>query len=100
MEIKQCKQFYYRVQEDEAISNICKRFNTCKENIIRNNPNLELYVGEWIIIKSNEFKTHYVKPMETLLDIAKKFNVSKEKILNDNNLQTEKLFIGQMLKIY
>lgn len=100
MEIKQCKQFYYRVQKNDTMQNICEKLNTCKENIIRNNPTLDLYTGEWVIIKRNEFKTHYVKPMENLEIIAKTYKMTKEKILTDNNLQTEKLFIGQMLKIY
>ena len=100
MEIKQCKQFYYRVQDGDTVQNICQKFNTCKENIFRNNWDLDFYVGEWILIKSNEFKTHYVKPMETLEIIAKKYKTTNEKIMTDNNLQTEKLFIGQKLKVY
>ena len=100
MEIKQCKQFYYRVQSGDNFANICSRFNTSKENIIRNNNDLDLYVGEWIVIKTNEFKIHYVKPMETLEDIAKKYETIKEKISQDNNLKSERLFIGQLLKIY
>ena len=100
MEIKQCKQFYYRVQNGDDFFNICSRFNTSKDNIIRNNNGLDLYVGEWIIIKENKFKTHIVKPTEKLIDIATKYNVNNEKLKNDNNLKTEKLFIGQMLKIF
>lgn len=100
MEIKQSKNFYYRICDGDTMLNICQRFNTCKFNILRNNPSLDLYVGEWIVIKSNEFKTHFVKPMETLLDIATRYRTSKEKITNDNDLKTEKLFIGQRLKIY
>jgi len=100
MAIKQCKQFYYRVQNGDDFLNICSRFNTSKENIIRNNNDLDLYVGELIIIKTNEFKTHIVKPTEKLIDIATKYDIDIEKLKLDNNLQTEKLFIGQMLKIY
>ena len=100
MEIKQSNQFYYRVQFNDTLLNICTRFNTCKENIIRNNENLDLYVGEWIIIKTNEFKIHCVKPLERLIDISQKYGVTVDKIKIDNHLQTEKLFIGQMLKIY
>jgi len=100
MEIKQCKQFYYRVQIGDDFFRICSRFNTSKYNIIRNNNNLDLYVGEWIIIKIIEFKTHIVKPTEKLIDIATKYNIDIEKLKSDNNLKTEKLFIGQMLKVY
>lgn len=100
MEIKQSKQFYYRVQSGDDFTNICSRFNASKDNIIRNNNDLDLYVGEWIIIKTNEFKTHIVKPTEKLTDIATKYNIDIEKLKLDNNLQTDKLFIGQTLKIY
>ena len=98
--VKQCKQFYYRVQEGDNFSNICNKFNTSKENIIRNNASLDLYIGEWIIIKTNAYKTHYVKPTEKLTDIAVKYDIDIEKLKQDNNLQNEKLYIGQMIKIY
>jgi len=100
MEIKQCNQFYYRIQFGDNLLNICERFNTCKENIIRNNDKLELYEGEWIIVKTNEFKLHCVKPLETLEYIANKYGIELTRLKEDNNLQSEKLFIGQMLKIY
>ncbi len=100
MKIKQSNQFFYRVQDGDNLLDLCQRFNTCKENIIRNNPSIEIYAGEWVVIKENKFKIHYVKPMETLLSIADMFNISKEKIIEDNNLTSEKLFIGQVLKIY
>ena len=100
MKIKQCNEFYYRVEVDDNIQLICQKFNTSKENILRNNNNLALYAGEWVIIKQNEFKTHIVKPMETLSSICKIYNVDKEKLKTDNNLETEKLYIGQCIKIY
>jgi LysM repeat protein len=100
MGIKQCKQFYYRVQEGDDFSNICNKFNTSKENIIRNNASLDLYIGEWILIKTNEFKMHYVKPAEKLIDIALKYDIDIEKLKHDNNLDNDKLYIGQMIKIY
>ena len=100
MEIKQSKEFYYRVQKGDDYFSICSRFNTCRENIIRNNNDLDFYVGEWIIIKTNEFKIHIVKPAERLIDIVKKYNTNIDKLKIDNNLQTEKLYIGQRLKIF
>ena len=38
-----------------------------------------------------------VKPMESIGDIAKKFNISKEEIMKLNKLNSENLFIGQLL---
>ena len=100
MEVKQCSQFYYRVQEGDSLLKICNKFNTSKDSLKRNNESLDLYVGEWLIIKTNDYKTHYVKPAEKLTDIALKYNTNVEKLKQDNNLQNERLYIGQMLKIY
>lgn len=96
MKIEMCDQFYYRVQ-DEDIYNI---FNTSKENILRNNKNIKFYHGEWIKIKLNNFQTHIVKPMETIKLIAKQYNIDEQELQSWNNLKTEKLFIGQILKIH
>ena len=59
-----------------------------------------MYKGEWVKIKVNDFILHFVKPAETINDIATLHNVSVEKIKQDNNLESDKLFIGKKLKIY
>ena len=100
MEIKLSKEFDYRVQQGDDLLSICEKFGTSKDNIIRNNANIPFYAGEWITVKVNDFKTHIVKPAETLRDIAKTYGVKGDKIQKDNNLNDEKLFIGQVLKIY
>lgn len=40
-----------------------------------------------------------VKPLETIEDIANKFNVTVDYIMEINNLNTNKLFVGQVLLI-
>ena len=100
MDIVQNKKFYYRVQQGETMQEICTKFNTSKTNIVRNNNFLDLYAGEWIIIKENDFILHLVKPMETLENIANKYNVLVDKLIEDNALKETKLFIGQQIKIY
>lgn len=100
MEIKQVKYFYYRVQPDDNFKILIERFNTSKENIIRNNSQIDLYAGEYVYIKENEYRTHIVKPMQTLEKIAEIYNITQEKIIEDNALQTNKLYIGQQLKIF
>lgn len=96
MKLEICDEFFYRFDGE----NLLTRFNTCKNNILRNNPNLNFYCGEWVKIKINNFKTHCVKPMETLAIIAKLYNIDVNKIIHDNNLKSNKLFIGQTLKIF
>ncbi len=98
MKIEMCDEFFYRVTDLNL--DLFKEFNTSKENILRNNNNIKLYNGEWVKIKENDFITHLVKPMQTLSDIAKDYCVEINKIKVDNNLLCDKLFIGQILKIY
>jgi len=94
------KYFVYRVQENDTINSICKTFNTTKENILRNNNIIPLYVGECLEITVNDYKTHIVKPTETLEFIADLYSVNVEKIMESNKLNNSKLYIGQILKIY
>lgn len=100
MEIILAKEFLYRVKENDTIQSLCSKFNTSKAKIIRNNNKIDLYAGEWIKIKVNEYLSHFVKPMETLSKIAKQYNVSIEKLKTDNELYEERLYIGQLIKIY
>ena len=94
-----CKNFYYKVLDGDSLNEICQKFNTCKQNILRNNAEIPLYAGEWVKIEVNDFIEHFVKPTETLNLIAQNYCTTKEKLIENNNLQTEKLFIGQKLKI-
>lgn len=98
MEIDKCDEFYYRVQSPDE--DIYKKFNTSNEGVVRNNDKLSFYAGEWIKIKVNDYVLHIVKPTETLEKISEIYCVEKSKIIFDNNVVSEKLFIGQTLKIY
>lgn len=99
MNIELCDKFFYRVQQSDTLFSLCERFNTCIENIERNNKDIDLYPGEVVFIKMNEFKVHIVKPTETLKNIAEKYGKSEQDIVLANNLSDNKLFIGQRLKI-
>lgn len=100
MKIVLAKEFLYRVKENDNILDLCMKFNTSKSNIIRNNNKIDLYTGEWIKIKVNDYLSHFVKPMETVSKIAKQYNISIEKLKADNNLKENRLYIGQLIKIY
>lgn len=99
MEVKQAQNFFYRINQAETENTLCSVLNTCKQGITRNNNNLKYYAGEWVEVHTNDFTFHYVKPIETLVEIALKYNTTVEKLMADNNLKTDKLFIGQCLKI-
>ena len=96
MKLKLCDEFFYRVKDGE---DVFQMFNTSEENLIRNNEKLKFYGGEFVKIKINDYVVHYVKPMQTLSEVAQIYKVNENQIVNDNNLKTNKLFIGQMLKI-
>lgn len=98
MKVKMSERFFYKVEDENF--DVYKNFNTSKENILRNNEELKLYKGEWIMVKMNDFISHYVKPTETLDIISNKYSLNKIQIIRDNNLENEKLFIGQLIKIY
>ena len=98
MKIKLCDEFFYRVTNLDE--NIYREFNTEKQNVLRNNEKINLYKGEIIKVKVNDFKTHYVKPAETIKEIADFYSVDVEKLMIDNNLENSKLYIGQRLKVY
>lgn len=94
-----CKTFYYRILDGDNLSKICQQFNTCQENILRNNAEIPIYAGEWVKIKVNDYLTHFVRPTETLTTIAKTYSTTTENLIEENNLQSEKVFIGQKIKI-
>ena len=96
MQIKMSHTFFYRVNK----LNFYKQFNTSKNNILRNNNNLEYYLGEMVRIKLNDYCVHTVLPMETIKSVCEKYNITEQELKDKNSLSTDKLFIGQQLKIY
>ena len=97
MKVELCDEFLFRINSDvELFANV----NTSKENVLRNNNNIPFYNGEWVKVKINDYITHHVKPMDSLIKVSNIYGVAKEKILYDNNLTSENLFIGQQLKIF
>lgn len=98
MKLEMSDEFIYQIKNKDK--DIFKCFNTSKENVLRNNSNIKIYNGEWIKVKVNNFITHHVRPAETLEDISNQYNISIEKLKEDNNIENNKLFIGQRLKIF
>jgi len=98
MKLNLCDSFFYRITNREI--DIFKEFNTNKDNVLRNNKEIGFYNGEWVKVKINDYITHHTKPMETLNSISLFYNTTVEKIMQDNALKSEKLFIGQTLKIF
>ena len=102
MEIINCNTFdkiLVRVQRGDTMQSIAQTYNTNVCNILRNNPNIDLYEGEMVKIVRNNKNTHIVKPMETLELIANQYDITVDKLVKINNLKSNRLFIGQMLQI-
>lgn len=97
--IELVKSFYYRILQNDTISSICKKFNTDKDCIIRNNPKAEIYAGEYVLIKVSDYVLHVVKPAETLKRISEKYKITEQNIIELNKLTSNKLYIGQTLKV-
>ncbi len=97
MEIELSDNFFYRIPMDKV--DIYTKFNTSKENVSRNNNEIDLYAGEFVKIQQNEYVSHIVKPMENLEKIAKIHDTTIERLKDDNKLVNDKLFIGQIIKV-
>ncbi len=100
MKLKLANSFYYQIKKEDDFNALIFKFNSCKQNVLRNNDALSFFAGEWVKVTVNDYITHIVKPAESLNDIAKLYNKEKQKLILDNNLTCEHLFIGQNLKIY
>ena len=102
MEIINCNTYnkiLVQVKRDDTLQSIAQNYNVKLDNIIRNNPSIELYEGEVVKIVRTAFKTHIVKPMQTLDLIAKEYGTTAENLVKINNLKSARLFVGQMLRL-
>ena len=94
----------YTVLKGDTLWNIAKKFNTSVD-MIKNLNNLStntLSIGQILILPENEttnIDTYIVKKGDTLYNISKIFNVSQEELMKLNNLTTNLLSVGQILKI-
>lgn len=106
----------YVVKKGDSLYSIAKKYNLDIKTIIQDNAlksNL-LSIGQNLKIRTNEdnvveecFGEEYISPSmeyvvkkgDTLYSIAKKYNKSLSEIKKNNNLNSNSLTIGQVLKI-
>lgn len=106
----------YTVKKGDSLYSIAKKYNLDVKTIIQDNAlksNL-LSIGQNLKIRTNEdnvveecFGEEYTSPSmeyvvkkgDTLYSIAKKYNKSLNEIKKNNNLNSNSLTIGQILKI-
>ena len=82
------------IENDCSVNEFANKNKVKIDNIVFNNENL--FKGEVVVIK--HFKTHIVKPNETVELIAKLYNISQENLIKRNGIS--KLFVGQLLYIW
>lgn len=99
---------YYTVVAKDNLYNIANKFNTTVSELINENKlsSTNLSIGQILKIPSQEDKTpsslnnnYTVKSGDTLYNIANKFNTTVNEIKQLNDLTTNTLSIGQILKI-
>lgn len=96
---------YYTVQKGDSLWSISKKYGISVEELKNANglsSNL-ISVGQNLLIPSLEENlnsdTYTIKSGDTLYGIAKKYNTSVDNIKSLNNLVSDTLSIGQVLKI-
>jgi membrane-bound lytic murein transglycosylase D len=93
--------FVYRVKKGDTLLKIAKKFDT-KVKLIKdfNKIGKFLHIGERLVIPLNSvFITYKVKKGDSLKKIAKKYGVNFVKIKKVNNLKSNIIRVGQILKI-
>lgn len=95
----------YFVVSGDSLSLVAKRFGTSVEEIQALNKlsSDRIYIGQRLLIPEqkvteNDF-TYTVVSGDTLSTIAKKYSTTVDKIKQNNNLTTEIIYVGQVLKI-
>ncbi len=97
-------QLTHTVQPGETLFSIARRYNTAVDAIksLNNLSSNVLSIGQVLRIPSNENSpqlTHTVQPGETLFSIARRYNTAVDAIKSLNNLSSNVLSIGQVLRI-
>ena len=94
---------YYTVKSGDSLWSISRKFGITVDEL-KNANNLSsnlLSVGQNLIIPSKEKSgnEYIVKKGDTLYSIAKKYNTSVDNLKSINNIITDSLSIGQVLKL-
>ena len=98
----------YTVSSGDSLYSIARRFNTTVDNIkkLNNLTNNNLSIGQVLRIPSsntdtgnNDVTTYTVSSGDSLYSIARRFNTTVDEIKRLNNLTSNNLSIGQVLKI-
>ena len=96
---------YYTVKSGDSLWSISRKFGVTVNDLkkVNNLSSNLLSIGQNLIIPGKNNNTssneYVVKKGDTLYGIAKKYNVSVDNLKSYNNLSTDSLSIGQIIKI-
>jgi LysM repeat protein len=97
---------YYKVVSGDSLYSIAKKYNTTVDNIksLNNLTSNNLSIGQVLKIPSStntssNYITYKVVSGDSLYSISKKYNTTVDNIKSLNNLTSNNLSIGQILKI-
>jgi peptidoglycan endopeptidase LytF len=101
------QQSAYTVQSGDTLSELAKRFNTTTTQIkqLNNMTSDMIFIGQTLSIPSSTTTnattaaTYTVKSGDSLSVIAKQFGLSVDQLKQLNNLTSDRIFIGQTLKL-
>ncbi|AOW21567.1 LysM peptidoglycan-binding domain-containing protein [Urechidicola croceus] len=93
----------HKIEHGETLTSLSRNYGSSVKDICDLNnldPNSTLYIGQEISITVlDESNSHLVKYGDTLYSISKIYNLTVDKLKDINNLASNKILIGQKLKI-
>ena len=93
----------YIVKSGDTLYNIAKKHGITYQELmsINNLSNTLINIGKQLLVPSNKNNkiNYYVEKNDTLYSIAQKFKINVEEIKELNNLNTNDVILGQLLKI-
>ena len=93
------EKFLYRVQCEDSILSIAKRFNQCVFDLISENRLIkEVKAGDVLVITKKKENLYKIKPLEDANSLSKRYGVSVDSLLMKNG-GVPYVFFGLEIKI-